>query len=76
MRQLPPPEAPAPLAATLIGVTITGEERAALVAAGGPPRWLRIGQELDGWRVLSIEPDRVHMRRGDEEALLRLRRER
>jgi hypothetical protein len=72
----PAPPPPSPLAATLIGVTIAGAERAALVATHGTQRWLREGQELDGWQVLTIAPDRVRFRRGDEEALLRLRRDR
>jgi hypothetical protein len=80
---VPPPAsveaaAPAPthpsLPLELAGTFLTASHQAALVlVSGGAPEWLRKGQQIDGWRIEVIEQDRVQLRKGDQEQVLRLR---
>jgi len=67
----PPPPAPPPqLNMTLVGVMIGGEGRYALVRLGSAPTvtTVRQGEEISGWRVFLILPDRVVLRAGATEA--------
>ncbi|HEX7968617.1 MAG TPA: hypothetical protein VF502_10375 [Stellaceae bacterium] len=52
---------------TLVGIVISARERHALVEHGQPPRVERIaeGQDIDGWTVEKILPDRVMLGRAD-----------
>lgn len=52
---------------TLVGIVISTHERLALVEHGQPPRVERLseGQEIDGWTVEKILPDRVVLARAD-----------
>jgi general secretion pathway protein N len=52
---------------TLVGTILSTQERHALVEHGQPPHLERIseGQEVDGWTVEQILPDRVVFARGD-----------
>lgn len=70
-RRPPAPEAPGAGAApeasfTLVGIVISTEDRLALLEHGQPPRIERVfeGQQLDGWSVEAILPDRVVLRHG------------
>jgi hypothetical protein len=70
-----PAVAAAPLLASLVGITITGEGRAALIAVpGARARWLREGEAFEGWRVEAILANAVRLSRGDEAAELELPR--
>lgn len=61
----------------LVGVTLFGKRRVALIQASGGDRLQRIseGQRLDRWRVLRIEARRVVIALGDETRELRLKDE-
>ena len=50
-----------------MGVVISTDRRLALLRRASGPEVLRVseGQEIDGWRVATIEPDRVVLRQGD-----------
>lgn len=50
---------------TLVGIVMTGSDRYALIQHGRPPHLdrAREGQELDGWTIRSIQPDRVVFQR-------------
>ena len=52
---------------TLVGTILTAQERHALVEHGQPPHIERVkeGQEVDGWTVEQILPDRIVFARGD-----------
>lgn len=52
---------------TLVGTILSAQERHALVEHGQPPHIERVseGQEIDGWTVEQILPDRVLFARGD-----------
>ena len=52
---------------TLVGTILTAQARHALVEHGQPPHIERVseGQEVDGWTVEQILPDRVVFGRGD-----------
>jgi general secretion pathway protein N len=51
----------------LVGTILSAQERHALVEHGQPPRLERVseGQDVDGWTVEQILPDRVIFGRGD-----------
>ena len=51
----------------LSGVVISNDQRMALLQrlSDGSTVRLRVGQEIDGWRIEAIEPDRVVLRQGD-----------
>jgi general secretion pathway protein N len=63
-----------PLSASLAGIVISASSSSVIVAHGDPPVLTRLkqGDELDGWSVSSIEPNRVLFRRGSEEQQLKL----
>ena len=52
---------------TLVGTILSAQERHALVEHGQPPHIERVkeGQEIDGWTVEQILPDRIVFERGD-----------
>jgi hypothetical protein len=58
----------------LSGVILSSGMRTAIIGHGEPPKLkhLQEGQEIDGWDVVSIRPDRVLLRRGDIEHALTL----
>jgi hypothetical protein len=58
----------------LVGTLLTEEGRAALLQpAGQGARWLRPGEKIAGWRVETIERDRITLRLDDEAKTLQLR---
>ena len=59
----------------LIGVFLTGPERAALVQPEGQPaaHWVREQQTVAGWLVEEIAADRVRVRDGDHVEVVKLR---
>lgn len=59
----------------LIGIVISPDARYALIAHGRPLHTERtsVGQELDGWTVQQILPDRVLFQRGDRSLELKPR---
>ncbi len=70
----PAPEEPEPDQAgahawpfILSGVVISNDQRMALLLrlSDGSTVRLRVGQEIDGWRIEAIEPDLVVLRQGD-----------
>ena len=58
----------------LLGVVISADERVALVTRrrGGDFLRLVVGQRIDGWLVVAIEPDSVTLSSGDETEVLKL----
>jgi hypothetical protein len=52
----------------LVGTTVTGDRNIAFLkeAAGGKSRVVRQGDEINGMRVVSVQPDRVKLALGDE----------
>jgi hypothetical protein len=52
----------------LMGTTVTAERNVAFLkeVAGGKSRVVRQGEEIDGVRVASVQPDRVKLTLGDE----------
>ena len=52
---------------TLVGIIVSAGESRALIAHGQPPRLERVteGQEIDGWTVEKVLPDRVILERAD-----------
>ncbi len=60
---------------TVIGILISDGERMALIRRGAAGNYIRVrvGQEVDGWRVERILPDRVIIHKGGtkEELLLK-----
>jgi hypothetical protein len=72
----PQAQASRPLSVTLSGVVITAQTRMALLRDNvtGEKARLKVGEELSGWRVQDIEPDRVVLARAGEvfEAELRV----
>jgi general secretion pathway protein N len=62
-----------PLSASLAGIVISASSSSVIVAHGDPPMLTRLkqGDDLDGWSVSSIEPNRVLFRRGNEEQQLK-----
>lgn len=58
----------------LAGVIISGDSREALVLHGKPQTvvHLREGQDVEGWTVTSIQPDRIVIRSGASEHELKL----
>ena len=68
--ETPPPPAKvqvvSPSRFTLIGVLISDGERMALIRRGGAGDYLRVnvGQQVDGWHIENIMPNRVTIRKG------------
>jgi type II secretory pathway component PulC len=60
----PPPAPPPPVNLTLVGIMIGAEGRYAVVRAGGSQivTTLAEGQEIGGWTVFLILPDRIVLR--------------
>src|ERR1051326_4815127 len=60
----PPPPPPPPINLTLVGIMAGLEDRFALVRLGGAPTINTIfeGQDIGGWRVYLILPDRILLR--------------
>ncbi len=58
----------------LLGVVISADERVALVTRrrGGDFLRLVVGQRIDGWLVVAIEPDSLTLSSGDETEVLEL----
>lgn len=58
----------------LVGVTVSGKERMAVIRRGAPPTIARLteGQEIDGWTVRHIGDDRVVLRNHATEATIPL----
>lgn len=63
-----------PLSASLAGIVISPSASSIIVMHGDPPTLMRLkeGDDLDGWSIRSIEPNRVVLRRGAEEQQLKL----
>jgi type II secretory pathway component PulC len=63
-----------PLSASLAGIVISNSSRSIIVSHGDPPVVTRLkeGDDLDGWSVGTIEPNRVLFRRGGDEQQLKL----
>jgi len=61
----------------LTGVIVVGDDRTALVQEVKSPKPTRLkeGQEIQGWTVQSILPDRIVIRRGSEEQEVRFHEE-
>jgi hypothetical protein len=58
----------------LAGIYLSGTDQAALLlVSGGTPEWLRKGQLIEGWEIEAIERDRVRLRKGERQQVLRLR---
>ena len=59
----------------LVGLVIAPDGRRALIDHGQPPRIQRVtvGQEVEGWRVEAILPDRVVVHNGNARAELKLK---
>jgi hypothetical protein len=58
----------------LAGTFLTATDQAALIlVAGKPSEWLRSGQSIEGWKIGTIEEDRVQLLKGEQERELRLR---
>jgi hypothetical protein len=72
-----PEEAPPeeePVAVELVGTLVTGQSRAALLQpAGQEASWRREGDKIAGWRIGSIESDRVTLRQGGDLETVELR---
>jgi general secretion pathway protein N len=64
-----------PFSATLAGIVISTSSSAIIVSHGDPPVLTRLkqGDELDGWLITTIEPNRVVLRRDGVEQQLKLR---
>lgn len=60
---------------TLVGIVMTGNDRYAVIQHGRPPHLdrAREGQELDGWTIHSIQPDRVVFQRDAQRFDLKFR---
>ncbi len=58
----------------LLGIVISSDERVALVTRrrGGDFLRLVVGQRVDGWLVVAIEPDSMTLSQGDETEVLKL----
>jgi hypothetical protein len=58
---------PASSSLTLVAIVISDNERHALLASGQPPKTTRVreGDEIAGWTVEAIKPDKVIVRRAD-----------
>ncbi len=58
----------------LLGIVISSDERVALVTRrrGGDFLRLVVGQRVDGWLVVAIEPDSMTLSQGDEIEMLKL----
>lgn len=58
----------------LLGIVISSDERVALVTRrrGGDFLRLVVGQRVDGWLVVAIEPDSMTLSQGDETEMLKL----
>ena len=67
--QPPRPEPVPPL--VLIGVVMQAGGRTAVVALGATTRHLAEGQEIEGWRLERIEPDRLVLRRNGLETVVK-----
>jgi len=46
----------------LLGIVISTDQRIALVELDGAPRPVKQGDEISGWQVARIEPDRILVR--------------
>jgi hypothetical protein len=58
----------------LAGTFLTATDQAALIlVAGKSPEWLRSGQSIEGWQIGTIEQDRVHLLKGEQQRELQLR---
>ena len=68
------PVAEPALAVELVGTLVTGEGRAALLQpAGENASWRREGDKIAGWRIGTIEPERITLRQGEKIETLELR---
>jgi hypothetical protein len=68
--ELTQPSLPLELAGTFLTDT---DQAALLLVAGGSPAWLRRGQLIEGWRIETIERDRVQLRKDGQQQVLQLR---
>jgi general secretion pathway protein N len=70
-----PQSAEQPFSATLAGIVISASSSSIIVSHGDPAALTRLkqGDNLDGWSITSIEPNRVLLRRDGEERQLKLR---
>lgn len=64
----PPPEI------TLLGIKIDGKSDTALLGIAGfdVPDWYQVGQEIQDWKLTSINAEEVIFRSGDREHVVRL----
>ncbi|HTO85830.1 MAG TPA: hypothetical protein VMQ73_26660 [Methylomirabilota bacterium] len=69
----PAPPAP-PIDFSLTGIVISDGSRVALVQMQGDNHVVHVaeGGEVDGWKAVTIEPERAVFRRGDDEQVLAL----
>jgi general secretion pathway protein N len=69
-----PQSAERSFSATLAGIVISASSRIIIVSHGDPPVLTRLkeGDDLDGWSVTSIDPNRVLLRRDGVEQQLKL----
>ena len=67
------PAAPPPPAFTLVGTVVLANGRglAAVAGAGGTSRLLRVGEEMDGFRVLRVGNGTAALSNGDTTLLLK-----
>ncbi|HZT89845.1 MAG TPA: hypothetical protein VFA12_17885 [Stellaceae bacterium] len=58
---------PASSAFRLVAIVVSGQDRHALLGVGQPMKVVRVreGQEVGGWTVEAIQPDKVIVRRAD-----------
>jgi general secretion pathway protein N len=70
-----PESAAQPFSATLAGIVISAASSSIIVSHGDPPVLTRLkqGDDLDGWAITAIEPNRVVLRRDGVEQQLKLR---
>lgn len=62
------------LAVELVGTLVTDQGRVALLQpAGQSASWRREGDKIAGWRIGTIERERITLRQGDETETLELR---
>lgn len=63
-----------PFSATLAGIVISASSSSIIVSHGSPPVLTRLkqGDDLDGWAITAIEPNRVVLQRDGVEQQLKL----
>lgn len=73
--EAPPPPPVQPLKAELVGLAATtanGGRALLKTASDRPAAWLSVGEEVGGWRLSEIRPDRVVFQSGEQKQELHL----